>query len=113
MWNIANNGVITYRIIDQMLQNATTDCDGNYEYCKCPDFIKIVMGGNELKLCGSKMPSGITNNMSSDGLHVKFCSDNAITSRGILVKVYHHKESDYIGSGSHPYDLIIDGDPLQ
>ena len=113
VWNVANEALVTYCIIDQMLQNATTGCDENYEDCKCPDFMKIVMGGNELKLCGSKRPV-VTSQMSSDGLHIKFCSDNAIRSRGFLVMAYHHKGSVYnIGSGSLSCDLTIDGDPLQ
>ena len=90
MWNIANEGLVTYRVVDQMLQN-TTDCED--EVCKCPDHMKITMGGNEMTLCGSKRPD-ISNQMSSDGLQVKFCSDNAVNSRGILVMAYRHKENE-------------------
>ena len=57
VWNIANEGVVTYRVVDLMLQNATTDCDEDDKDCKCPDFMKIVIGGNKLKLCGSKRPA--------------------------------------------------------
>jgi len=77
-----------------MLQNVTTDCN---EDCKCTDFMKVTMGGNELKLCGSRRPD-ISNQMSSDGL--KFCSDNAISSRGVLVMAYHYKEG-----GNSSFDL--------
>ena len=87
VWNIANEGLVTYRVVDQMLQNAT-DCED--EACQCPDHMKISMGGNEMTLCGSRRPD-ISNQMSSDGLHVKFCSDNAVNSRGILVMAYRHK----------------------
>jgi len=89
VWNIANEGLVTYRVVDQMLQDAS-DCDD--EACKCPDHMKITMGGNEMTLCGSKRPD-ISNQISSDGLHVKFCSDNAVNSRGILVMAYRHKGS--------------------
>ena len=99
VWNIANEDLVTYRVVDQMLQNATTGCDEDDEDCKCPDYMKVVMGGNELKLCGSKRPV-IANQMSSDGLHVKFCSDNDISSRGILVMAYRHK-----GTGNQSVDL--------
>ena len=47
------------------------------------------MGSNEVKLCGSKMPP-VVNQMSFDGLQVKFCSDNKHTSKGILLMAYRH-----------------------
>ena len=87
MWNIANDGLVTYRIVDQQLQNAT-DCEE--DGCDCPDFMKIKMGKNEIKLCGSSMPQ-LTNQISSDGLHVSFCSDSHNKSKGILVMAYRHK----------------------
>jgi len=87
VWNIANGGLVTYRVVDQQLQNAS-DCED--EACKCPDHMKITMGGNEMTLCGSRRPD-ISNQMSSDGLHVKFCSDSAVNSRGILLMAYRHK----------------------
>ena len=89
VWNISNEGQVSFRIVDQMLQNATDDCDN--DDCKCPDHMRIKMGGNEMKLCGSRRPD-ISNQMSSDGLHVEFCSDNAISSRGILVMAYRHEK---------------------
>jgi len=45
VWNIANEGLVTYQIVDQMLQ---ASCDENDENCNCPDFMKITMGGNEI-----------------------------------------------------------------
>jgi len=87
VWNVANEGLVTYRVVDQQLQN-TSDCED--EACKCPDHMKIAMGGNEMTLCGSRRPD-ISNQMSSDGLHVKFCSDSAVNSRGILLMAYRHK----------------------
>lgn len=90
MWNIANDGLVTYQIVDQQLQNAT-DCDG--DSCDCPDFIKIVTGGNELKLCGSGKRD-ISSQISDVGLQVKFCSDNAIASKGILILAYIYKEGE-------------------
>jgi len=102
VWNIANEGQVSFRIVDQMLQNATDDCDN--DDCKCPDHVRIKTGGNEIKLCGSKRPD-ISNHMSSDGLHVEFCSDNAISSRGILVMAYRHAANNHtlkptLGAGS-------------
>ena len=104
VWNIANQGLVSYRIVDQMLQNVTTDCNEGDKDCKCPDFMKVTMGGNELKLCGSRRPD-ISNQMSSDGLHVKFCSDNAISSRGVLVMAYRHKEG---GNSSFDFTTNVD-----
>jgi len=107
VWNIANEGLVTFRIVDQNLQNAATDCVKNDEDCNCPDFMKIKMGGNELKLCGSKRPD-INNQMSTDGLHAKFCSDNANSLRGILVMAYRHKGSQ--GATLPPLQQIDDDD---
>jgi len=89
MWNISYNGLVTYRIVDQQLQNAT-DCEE--DACDCPDFMKIKMGRNEIKLCGSSMPQ-LTNQISSNGLHLSFCSDSHHKSKGILVMAYKHKSS--------------------
>ena len=86
VWNVADEGFVTYRIIDQKLQNKS-DCDGSG--CDCPDTMTIEMGNNEMKLCGSKMPP-IVNQMSSDGLKVTFCSDNMHSAKGILVMAYRH-----------------------
>ena len=86
IWNIADSGFVTYRIVDQRLQEPH-NCSG--PGCDCPDNMKIKMGANEIKLCGSKMPP-IVNQMSSDGLQVKFCSDNMHSSKGILVMAYRH-----------------------
>jgi len=89
MWNIANDGMVTYRIVDQQLQNAS-DCDE--DGCDCPDFMKINMGKNEIKLCGSSMPQ-LANQISLDGLHLSFCSDSHHKSKGILVMAYKHRSS--------------------
>ena len=86
IWNIANEGFVTYRIVDQQLQEPD-NCNG--PGCDCPDNMKIKMGANEIKLCGSKMPP-IVNQMSSDGLQVQFCSDNMHTSKGILMMAYRY-----------------------
>ena len=86
IWNIANEGFVTYRIVDQQLQEPD-NCNG--PGCDCPDNMKIKTGANEIKLCGSKMPP-IVNQMSSDGLQVKFCSDNMHISKGILVMAYRY-----------------------
>ena len=78
VWNVANTGIVSYYILDQQLENpACSDCD-------CPDSIKISMGSNEVKLCGSDMPS-MKHLISSNGLHVKFCSDNKNTAKGFFM----------------------------
>jgi len=105
VWNIANEGLVTYRIVDQNLQNAS-DCDHD-EACKCPDHMKITMGGNQMTLCGSRRPD-ISNQISSDGLRVEFCSDNAGTSRGILVMAYRHKGNEV--TAKPPLETIDNGD---
>ena len=86
VWNIANAGFVTYRIVEQQLQGPS-DCDG--PGCDCPDSMKIKMGANEIKLCGSKMPP-VVNQMSTDGLQVKFCSDNEHNAKGVLMMAYQH-----------------------
>ena len=52
--------------------------------CDCPDSVKITMGANEMKLCGSKIPK--FDIQTSNGLNVKFCSDNKHTARGFLME---------------------------
>ena len=73
--------------MEQQLQEPrTNDCEG--PDCDCPDFVKITMGSNEVKLCGSVMPSTVCtvkNLVSSNGLHAKFCSDNKHTAKGINI----------------------------
>ena len=86
IWNIADSGFVTYRIIDQGLQEPH-NCSG--PGCDCPDYMKFKMGAYEIKLCGSKMPP-IVNQMSSDGLQVEFCSDNMHSSKGILAMAYRY-----------------------
>ena len=84
VWNIADKGIITYRIVDQQLQEPG-DCEGRG--CDCPDTMIVKMGINEVKLCGNKIPS-ITQQMSTDGLTVKFCSDNMHGAKGVLLMAY-------------------------
>ena len=86
VWNVANSGLVSYHIIDQQLQEPRTrDCEG--PGCDCPDSVKITMGTNEVKLCGSSMPS-MNHLVSSNGLHVKFCSDNKHSAKGIFIGAY-------------------------
>ena len=86
VWNVANSGVVSYHIMDQQLQEPRThDCEGSG--CDCPDSVKITMGTNEVKLCGSSMPS-MKHLVSSNGLHVKFCSDNKHTAKGVFIRAY-------------------------
>ena len=88
-WNVANGGIVSYHIIYQQLQEPRThDCEG--PGCDCPDSVKIKMGTNEVKLCGSPNMSSMTSmaynyQVSSNGLHVKFCSDNKHSARGFLI----------------------------
>ena len=92
IWNIANEGLVTYRIIDQQLQEPD-ECEG--PGCDCPDSMTFKMGVNEVKLCGSRMPP-IVNQMSSDGLQVKFCSDNMHNANGILVMAYRYNNQSEV-----------------
>ena len=79
VWNVADSGLVSYQIVDQRLQEPS-DCNGTG--CDCPDSVKITMGANEITLCGSEMPIP-PGQVSSNGLHVKFCSDNKYTAKGI------------------------------
>lgn len=106
MWNVADDGLVTYRIVDQQLQNAT-DCDE--DSCDCPDFMKIKMGKNEIKLCGSRMPQ-LTNQISSDGLRVSFCSDSQHKSKGILLMAYKHKNQNFNVMPLEPLGFVEEGD---
>ena len=84
VWNVANKGLVSYQIVDQKLQEPS-DCDG--PGCDCPDSVKITMGSNEIKLCGSDMPT-LSTQFSDDGLQVKFCSDNTETAKGFHLLAY-------------------------
>ena len=86
VWNVANSGLVSYHIMNQTLQEPVTqNCNGSG--CDCPDYVKITMGSNEVKLCGNTMPS-TPYLLSSNGLHVKFCSDNKHTAKGIFIGAY-------------------------
>ena len=86
VWNVANGGLVSSHIMDQQLEEPRThDCRG--PACTCPDNAKITMGFTEVKLCGSEMPS-VTYMLSSNGLHVKFCSDNKNTAKGIFLSAF-------------------------
>ena len=50
--------------------------------CNCPDNVKISAETNEITLCGDKMPIP-SGHLSSNGLHVTFCSDNKHTAKGV------------------------------
>ena len=104
IWNIANKDLVTYRIIDQRLQNAS-DCNG--PGCDCPDAMMVRMGSNEVKLCGSAMPS-MVNHMSSDGLQVKFCSDHMHTAKGILLMAYRHNNQQEMTNNNNMFDRVIE-----
>jgi len=104
IWNIAKKGFVTYRVVDQQLQSPS-DCDK--PGCRCPDSTIITMGANEVKLCGSRMPA-IVNQMSSDGLQVKFCSDNQQSAKGILVMAYRHTENFQPESILNPITTTVD-----
>ena len=84
VWNVADTGFVTYRIIDQRLQEPS-NCDG--PGCACPDSVKISVEANEIMLCGSQLPQ-VTWQMSSNGLQVKFCSDNKQTAKGFIILAY-------------------------
>ena len=84
VWNVANKGLVSYQIVDQKLQEPS-DCDA--PSCDCPDNVKITMGSNEIKLCGSDMPT-LSTQFSDDGLQVKFCSDNTETAKGFHLLAY-------------------------
>ena len=104
IWNIANEGLVTYRIIQQQLQNAG-DCDG--PRCDCPDSMIVRMGHNEIKLCGSTMPP-MVNHMSLDGLQVKFCSDNKHEAKGILLMAYRHNNQEEMINNNIMLDRAIE-----
>ena len=86
VWNVADTGLVSYQIVDQQLQEPS-DC--NETECGCPDSVKITMGANEITLCGSEMPIP-PSQLSSNGLHVKFCSDNKYTAKGINLLATRH-----------------------
>ena len=68
--------------MEQQLQEPMTDdCDGLG--CDCPDYVKIKMGRNEDKLCGNMLMYNYR--VSPNGLHMKFCSDNKHTAKGIYI----------------------------
>ena len=87
VWNIANSGYVSFHIMEQQLQapaNASI-CAG--PGCDCPDSVRITMGTNGLKLCGATPPS-TRYHVSSNGLHVKFCSDNKHTAKGFFIRAH-------------------------
>lgn len=86
VWNIANKGFVTYRIMDKQLQEPS-DCDG--PGCNCPDSFTISAGDDEIKLCGNTKFS-IVNRFSWNGLQMTFCSDNKYGAKGILMTAYRH-----------------------
>jgi len=85
---VANTGLVSYRIVDQQLQ-VPSRC--NKTGCDCPDSVEITMGAKKIRLCGSNTPSP-TNQLSLDGLHVKFCSDNKYSAKGIHLLAYKHDD---------------------
>ena len=104
IWNIANEGFVSYQINDQQLQNAS-DCYG--PGCDCPDYVVIRMGHNEIKLCGSKMPSQY--HISSNGLQVEFCSDNLHEAKGFRLTAYVHvidDKSNVTGNNVMPTNMV-------
>ena len=90
VWNIANTGLVSYRIIDQQLQEPS-NCSG--PGCDCPDSVKISAGVHESKLCGSHDPSLSNNRQSPEGLQVKFCSDNKQNARGFRMEAFTYTDS--------------------
>ena len=84
IWNVSDTGLVRYHIVDQQLQKPTA-CDKTG--CDCPDSVKIKMGYNQIRLCGSDIPAVITQ-LSNDGLQVTFCSDNAKTAKGFHLLAY-------------------------
>ena len=84
IWNVADEGVVSYLIIDKQLQESG-DCDG--PGCNCPDSVTITSGANEIKLCGNPTPSLIYP-VSTNGLQVTFCSDNMLGNKGFYMIAY-------------------------
>ena len=87
IWNVADEGFVTYRIFDQQLQEPS-DCDG--PGCDCPDSVTVTSGASETKVCGSAIPS-LINQLSPNGLQVKFCSDNMLSRKGVLILAFVHQ----------------------
>ena len=87
VWNVANEGYVSYHMVDQQLQEPFSSCNKSTPGCKCPHNIKITMGANEISLCSNDM-SMVTGNVSPNGLQVKFCSDNKYTVRGFHLLAY-------------------------
>ena len=82
VWNVADTGLVSYHIIDQQLQEPS-NCSG--PGCDCPDSVKISAGVLEIqKLCGSSSHDQL-HSLSSNGLQVKFCSDNKQNAKGFLM----------------------------
>ena len=84
VWNVSVTGLVSYQIVDQQLQEPL-DCDG--PGCDCPDSVIISMGSDEIKLCGTDMPT-LSTQFSDDGLQVKFCSDNTESAKGFHLLAY-------------------------
>jgi len=49
------------------------------------------MGTNKIKLCGSNTPI-LNDQLSFNGLHVKFCSDNKYSAKGIYLLAHKHDD---------------------
>ena len=84
VWNISDTGIVHYHLIDQQLQEPS-NCDK--ACCDCTDSVKITMGFNQIRLCGSdKLAEDIQ--ISDNGLQVTFCSDNTKTAKGFHLMAY-------------------------
>ena len=84
IWNISDTGLVHFHIVDQQLQEPTA-CDKVGS--DCPDSVKIKMGYNQIKLCGSNIPV-VSTLISNNGLQVRFCSDNTTTDKGFHLLAY-------------------------
>ena len=84
VWNVSDTGIVHYHIVDQQLQESA-DCDK--AGCDCPDSVKITMGSNQIRLCGSDKLVESTQ-ISDNGLQVTFCSDNTTTAKGFHLLAY-------------------------
>ena len=84
VWNVSDTGSVRYHIVDQQLQEPS-DCD--QACCDCTDSVKITMGFNQIRLCGSDKLVNSTQT-SDNGLQVTFCSDNTMTAKGFHLRAY-------------------------
>ena len=106
IWNVANEGFVSYWIMHQQLQNPTSDCDG--PGCDCPDSMIVRMGDDELKLCGDYLPSS-RYHISFDGLQLIFCSDNYYEAKGILLTAYPPNNQNEMTNNSAANMTVIKG----